>query len=217
MASVISPEVVLSYPKLFKSELPKDAKPEDKKRWSLTALFTAEGVASAEFRNIVAACVAAARAKWPEADDKVQFDAKGMAFIFVGKPDDGVTLRMPFRRDVKAKGYPEQFKLFMNSSKTDNPDKNSTPPEIIGRDGKRITDITRVYAGVRARFSGNPFTYESRGNKGVSFGLNNVQILGDGPRIDNRKSAEDEFGKLPEEEPAALDGQGGPGLADMLA
>lgn len=218
MASVISPEVTLSYPKLFKSELPPNAKPTDKKKWSTTALFTAEAVASAEFKNLVAACVAAAREKWPDAGDAVQFDAKGMAFVFIGKQEDGVTIRMPFRRDIKAKGYDsETFKLFLNLSKTDNPDKNVSPPEVIDRSGRKVTDYARVYPGVRARFSCNPFPYSNMGNSGVSLGLNNVQILGDGPRIDSRKAAVDEFGTLPEEAPAALDGPAGPGLSAMLA
>jgi hypothetical protein len=37
------------------------------------------------------------------------------------------------------------------------------------------------------------FSYDSNGNKGVSFALNNIQKLGDGERLDNRQAATDAF------------------------
>jgi hypothetical protein len=42
------------------------------------------------------------------------------------------------------------------------------------------------------------------GNKGVAVALNNVQKLGDGPRLDSRMAAEDEF-EATAAEPSALD------------
>ena len=38
-----------------------------------------------------------------------------------------------------------------------------------------------------------PFTYDTNGSKGVSFGLQNLQKLRDGERIDGRMRPEDEF------------------------
>jgi hypothetical protein len=41
--------------------------------------------------------------------------------------------------------------------------------------------------------SGSVFAYEAKGNKGVSVGLNNVQVLKRSARMDGRKAAVDEF------------------------
>jgi hypothetical protein len=43
------------------------------------------------------------------------------------------------------------------------------------------------------RASLRAFAYDTNGNKGVSFGLNNIQKLGEGQRLDGRKAATDEF------------------------
>lgn len=200
--ALITPEGVLSYPKLFRSELPKDAEPGDKKKWSTTILFTQAAVETAEYKALVTEAIKCARDKWGADADQMIRDGQ---------------LRMPFRKDVAAKGYPAEFVAFMNLSKTDDSDKNVIPPQIIGRDAKPLTDTREIYPGVRARLSVGVFAYTRKGNKGVSFGLNNVQKLGDGPRIDNRKSAQDEFGAV-EPEPAADMPEGGAAdnLADLL-
>ena len=43
------------------------------------------------------------------------------------------------------------------------------------------------------RFSITAFGYDVKGNKGISFALNNVQKWADGERLDGRVRAEDEF------------------------
>ena len=48
------------------------------------------------------------------------------------------------------------------------------------------------------------FAYDKAGNRGISFGLNNVQKLGDGERLDGRLKAEDDFDPI-EDKPAKLD------------
>lgn len=66
-------------------------------------------------------------------------------------------------------------------------------PQVI--DGKKNPIFTDddCYSGCLLRVSGNAFAYEREGNRGVSFGLNNVQVLEKRARLDGRKSAEDEF------------------------
>jgi hypothetical protein len=46
------------------------------------------------------------------------------------------------------------------------------------------------------RFSGNAYAYNQAGNKGITFGLNNVQKVADGERIDGRAEASEEFADL---------------------
>lgn len=69
-------------------------------------------------------------------------------------------------------------------------------PGIIDRDKKEIgpeTGTREVYPGRWARISINAFAYEAAGNKGVSFGLNNVQLLKHDQPLGGRKRANDEF------------------------
>jgi len=57
-----------------------------------------------------------------------------------------------------------------------------------------------VYAGCMARASINAYAYDKgKGNKGVTFGLNNVQKVADGDRIDGGKSAAEDFDEIGDE------------------
>jgi len=56
------------------------------------------------------------------------------------------------------------------------------------------------------RASVTAFAYDRPESKGVSFGLNNIQLLdGTTPRLDGRKAAEDEFEADASMQPASLD------------
>jgi len=51
-----------------------------------------------------------------------------------------------------------------------------------------------IWAGQLVRATVSPFYYFNSGNRGVSFGLNNLQVCRtDGPRLDGRKKAVDDF------------------------
>lgn len=70
-------------------------------------------------------------------------------------------------------------------------------PGIVGPDGKPITDPNRVYPGVWALVTVRPFGYDRGVKKGVSLGLQNVQIIADDDRIGGgRASAGSEFAPL---------------------
>ncbi len=72
--------------------------------------------------------------------------------------------------------------------------KEDRPPQVIGPDKKPITQQSGlIYPGCLGRVSTKCYGYDTAGNKGVAFGLNNFQKTGDGPRIDGRKSADEEF------------------------
>ena len=68
-----------------------------------------------------------------------------------------------------------------------------TKPGIVDRYVQPLTDPERVYSGVYARVSLNAFGYSAAGNKGISFGLNNVQIIKDGEFLGGRSSADADF------------------------
>lgn len=66
-------------------------------------------------------------------------------------------------------------------------------PGVVDEDLNPVLDSTQVYSGCFARVSINAFPYSAKGNKGVSFGLNNVQFLEDGEPLGGRTRAEDDF------------------------
>jgi len=97
--------------------------------------------------------------------------------------------KSPFLNPLE-KGYDEEFKgwtlLRMSSD---------MKPDIVGPNPKdHIEEPREVYPGRWARISTNPYAYNKNGNKGVTFGLNNIQLLDhDEPIAGGRTRAEDDF------------------------
>lgn len=72
-------------------------------------------------------------------------------------------------------------------------------PGIVGRDASRaIVKAEEFYAGCYARATVNCFAYDTAGNKGVAFGLQNIQFLEHGEPFTGRTNAEDDFDSLPD-------------------
>lgn len=71
---------------------------------------------------------------------------------------------------------------------------NSRRPGVVDRSLNPILDPQEVYSGCYGRVSLTAFPFNSKGNKGVSFGLENVQKLEDGENLGGGGSkAEDDF------------------------
>jgi hypothetical protein len=69
-------------------------------------------------------------------------------------------------------------------------------PGVIDLDMNPILDTSEVYSGCYARVSMGAFAYNTKGNKGISFGLNHVQKVADGDFLGGRTRAEDDFGPV---------------------
>ena len=93
-------------------------------------------------------------------------------------------LRLPFR-DGAEKDYPDGS-IFVNVSSVQR-------PGVVDQRVQPILDPSDIYPGCVVRASVRPFTYDTKGNKGVSFGLNNLQKLRDGERLDNRTRPDQDF------------------------
>lgn len=103
--------------------------------------------------------------------------------------------RLPFRStDAEGQTQYPAGSIFMNTSSTDR-------PQLVGPDKTIIADVI-FYAGCRVRAYLNAFGYDKKGNKGVSLGLNALQFVMDGQRLDNRKSADEVFDTILAETPA---------------
>lgn len=110
-------------------------------------------------------------------------------------------LRNPFRDGDTDKPDDPSFagKIFITA-------RTKQKPGVVGRDRQPLPDPEfDVYSGMKCRASITAFAYDTAGNKGASFALNNVQKLGDGTRLSGRRAAEEEFAtapELPPEDPA---------------
>ncbi len=171
MPAVKTPPGLLSFPHLFVPRSP--ARGVDA-RYSIALLFDPAAQKRPEFKALKDAVFDVIAEQW--GDNKAK-DAKFIA-----------TLRLPWS-DAGSKdyeGYVAGHLVIQPWSK----DK----PGLIDVSGADILAPADVWAGQIARAFVNPFAYENSGNKGVSLGLQHVQILkADMPRIDGRKSAKDAF------------------------
>lgn len=80
---------------------------------------------------------------------------------------------------------------------------SKTAPGILDKYKEKVDSPDEVYSGVYARVSLNFFAYNTAGNKGISAGLNNVQILAKGDYLGGRSSADADFDEWEDEEDEA--------------
>lgn len=169
--TVMTPVGVLCFPALFEA---RSAVPGQDPRFSCIILFDGEAVKSTAYQNLRNAVQEAAANKWGAA--KAQ-DASFMR-----------SLRLPFRLAAEKEyaGF-EKGEIFIAPWA-----KNA--PGVVDLKGTAIKVPADVFAGQLARATVRPFAYEQSGNKGISFGLEHVQIVKqDGERIDGRRSADKAF------------------------
>ncbi len=167
--------VILSYPVLFTPR----ADDNGKLKYSVSALATDPNT----FNEAKTAALAVLTEKYGTV-------AKAKEMIKSGK------VHWPFRKDVASKdGYSERGVVEFSSLSTIRKPTvvsryaaaGSTKPEVI-------TDETKVYGGMLGNVSYNAYWFEGPKKKGVSLGLNNVQVMGEGERFGAGASrAEDEF------------------------
>lgn len=103
--------------------------------------------------------------------------------------------KTPFRTDVAGKGYPEGSMFFNCTSKN--------RPGVVGPDRQEISDPSVVYAGCRVKALVTAYGYNNVA-KGVSFGLEGVQFLRDGQRLDGHVDVSEVFDNEMSDAPASL-------------
>jgi hypothetical protein len=163
---IITPKLRLSYPHLF---TPKKRDDDDEEPKFSTAMIFEAGT---DLKAMKAVALEVAQSRWQNAADLIRS----------GK------VRWPFRDDaeeVADKGYPEGC-TFMNAN-------SKTRPGVVNALTEVVTDPDEAYAGRYAKISLTAYTYDVKGNRGVTFGLNNVQLLEHGERLDGRRNPADEF------------------------
>jgi Enterobacter phage Enc34, ssDNA-binding protein len=105
-------------------------------------------------------------------------------------------VRSPIRTEVCGKGWPSNTVAFMNLKSG-----HDYPPTVVtyGPHGGlvKITDPSLIYPGAIVRASLRIYGYGGKGSPfgpGISFGLNNVLKVEDGPRLKTGQPDGSEFG-----------------------
>ena len=164
--NILTCPVRLSFPDVFTRAKPVEIGKEGKFQSNL--VFPP----AADLSLLYEAAEAAAKAKWPNIGQK-----------------GGPKIKMPFKNQSdmmdRYDGYAAEGVYLICPS--------DRKPTVYDQRQKPVTDPERIYPGVWACVSINPFTYDKGVNKGVSFGLNDLMIVADDKRLGGGGSSPSDF------------------------
>ena len=113
---------------------------------------------------------------------------------FGGKLPPRGTLKLPLRDgDTERDDDAYRGCWFVNANST-------TPPQVVDKYVRPITDHSEIYSGVYARVSIAFYAFNSNGNRGVACGLGNIQKTRDGEPLGGRTNAAAEFTTLADDD-----------------
>lgn len=173
-----TPEAVLSYPSLF---TPRAMNEGDTPKYEATFVFGPD----ADLSEIRAAIKAVGEEKWGE---------KFAGMVKAGK------VRLPLRTDWEEKGYPEGSVFFAARRTGEKDGRILPPPGVVSiypdeNDPTKpalITDQSKVYAGCIVKGLVSVFAY-TKPSPGITFGLEGLQKIRDGERLDGRVNPQSMF------------------------
>lgn len=174
MANVITPVFRVSYPNVFKPQLNKMSGQEE---YSLVALFPKGADLTAlkqEAQRALEEKFGKDQKSWPK-NIKTPFRDQAER----AKNVDG--------KEVLPAGH-EAGAIFMNL-------KSKQRPGLVDGLNKNedIISESDFYAGCYAKASVRAYAYDQKGNRGVSFGLQNIQKVKEGEPLTGKMKASDEF------------------------
>jgi hypothetical protein len=186
---VVTAAFRLAFPQVF---TPKAAQEGGRAKYSLVMLFPSDGsvlypvspkgAGIMELRKLAfEACRDAYgpdRAKWPAALRAIDFKT---AFSPTGK--DGFPIRNG--DDTTTQGYKGMTYIRCSSYQQ---------PTVVDSKVHAVLDQSKVFGGLICRAQVNAYCFDQNGNKGVTFGLDNLQIIhDDGTTFSGKDRAEDVF------------------------
>lgn len=100
-------------------------------------------------------------------------------------------LKEPLRDGDEEREDDENYKgkYFVNANAT-------TKPGLVDSKGRPIIDPTEFYSGCYGYASITFYAFNSKGNKGIACGLNNIMKTDDGEPLGGKAKAEDDFADL---------------------
>lgn len=186
--SIRTPEAILSFPNLLVPRAMKneDGSPAGREKYSASLVFLPG--TPAKFINPGTPIDITELRKAATEAAKERFGSKLNDLIKSGR------FKSPFRTDGAQWGYPDGH-VFIRATSLQKP---GVVSRYRGPDGQaqELTDeeiAELLWSGAIVRATLRPFAYDTAGNKGVSFALNNLQLLGHGERLDGRRKATEEF------------------------
>lgn len=162
--NVLTPKFRVSFPNVFRPG--KVMQPGAEPKYSITMLFEK----GADLSKLQAAAKAVCEEKWGA--DKTKWPKN---------------LRNPFR-DQGEKEWPgyEAGAIFISAS-------SKQKPGLVDEKVQDIIEEHQFYPGCYARATVRAFAYDQAGNRGVSFGLQNIQKLADGEPLGGRTNPSQDF------------------------
>lgn len=178
MTKVVTGEVRLSWPELFETKIaPGSTVP----KYSVMLLIPKSDTKT--IKALRDAEKATAEAQKDKFGGKVPAKLRSIIRDGDGENDDG---------EPWSEKYPERAgHYFMTVSANER-----YKPGVVDAQLNPIIDPAEVYSGVYARVSVMAFAYNEQGNRGISFGLRNVQITRDGEPLGGQSSPESDFEAL---------------------
>lgn len=177
-----TPKFRIDWPKIFQ---PEKNDLNGKMEYSCVALFPL----GADLSELKAAAEAAAikkfgpdKSKWPD-NIRNPFKDQGEKRVkdqATGRPKVGADGK-PIIPDGYVAGAP-----ILNF-------KSEQRPGVVDANVQTIMDPSEIYRGCYCVAQVNAFAYDIKGNRGISFGLNNLQKVGDGDSLGGRMKPEDAF------------------------
>jgi hypothetical protein len=181
--NIITPHFRVSYPHVFKPQL---NKLNNKDEFSVVCLFPMEADMPADMKQRWAALKKEVERvvieKW--GSDKTKWPKN---------------LRLPFKKQ-EMKEDAKTGKTYLPAGYIEGAPmlnlKSSQRPGLIDQNKTPILDETEFYAGCWAHATIRAYAYDQVGNRGVAFGLQNIQKVKDGEPLAGRPRAEDEFAPI---------------------
>lgn len=170
--TVRTPKARLSFPNLFKAVAP-SGDPDGTKKFGCTLLFDKAAQATKEYKALEKEVERVIKEKW--GDERPR------------------KLKLPFLTiddlDKVPDGYTDEHTFIRIAS--------TSKPSVVDQNVQPVMEADEVYAGCYVRASVRAYAWEHKtGGKGVSFGLNNVQKMGDGEPFSSKSKAEDDFDEV---------------------
>lgn len=177
MDNVITGKFRVSFPNIFRPQKAMANSPNQEPKYGLTMLFPL----GADLTALKNAAKQAAVEKWGA--DSTKWPKN---------------LRLPFRDqgEKEFEGY-EKGAIFITAT-------SRQRPGLVDQKRQDIIEEKDFYPGCYARASVRAFAYDTNGNRGVSFGLQNVQKLADGEPLGGRTRPTDDFEPVAEEVGSAV-------------
>jgi hypothetical protein len=182
---MLTPEFRVSHPKVFSAEK-NDLNGE--MEYSLVALFS-KGADLSEMKKaaeqVLADKFGSDKAKWPT----------GLRNPFRDQKEKTAKNKQTGQVILDTAGNPqlqvgcEAGAIFVNMKSNA---KNGRPG-VVDQSVQPIIEPHAFYSGCYARASVNPYYYDKKGNRGVAFGLNNVQKTRDGEPLGGRAAPAADF------------------------